>query len=550
MAKLVVLIGNELNKEWEMTQGEWTLGRQQSNKLVVTDPRVSRRHFSIQIEGDQAILVNHSVTSGTYVNGIRVDDRIQLDDADQILAGETTLAFYLVGPEMAANRRGPADSALLSGEVLHEISLIGAPVGRGENFDAVSDPISSSMEALGAEAGSQPQQNLYKQLVLIQEVGKQLVAEFDLKALFEMILEKVFELMSVDIGSVLLYDEANKRVLPAVVRNKKGPAPLRDLKASSSMVQHAVLNRVGVLSSDTQRDERFQEQMSVIARGIRSAMCVPMVCMDELLGAIYIDNVISNHLYTKDDLNLLLTLANQAAIAIRNAKLHRQIVDEETKRSNLSRYLTPQLVEQIANNEFKLGLGGEEAVAALLFSDIRGFTHLSESMAPEDVVSMLNAYFSEMTDLIFKYNGTLDKFVGDEVIAAFGSPVPDEESCSNALKCAAAMIECVKTMTFPGPKFEVGIGLHYGKIIHGNVGSERVMQYTIMGDTVNTTSRYCDMAAPGQILMSQPFRDGIGYEIEANELEPVQFKGKSEPIRVLEFAGFCAPTIQDFPAAP
>lgn len=536
MARLVAVKGYDTGKEWNLAGSEISIGRHNANAVILIDPKVSRRHLTIQEVGGETVLTNLSTSHGTYVNGIRVEESLQLDDNDQIKIGDTVLVFHkdAPSPKAAAARAAGIIRDTSSREI--EIGLDDA--GDPQSFDLVLDPVNDSMPSMAvAPQDATKLKQIYERMVLIQEIGKQLVTQLDLRVLFSLILDKVFDLMRVDTGSVLLFNPELGRVFPVAVRDRRGQASFETLNVSRGMVQFAVKHRAGVLSSDTQRDERFQEQMSVIARGIRSAMCVPLVYGDEVLGVIYIDNVITDHAFTQDDLNLLTVLANQAAVAVRNAKLCEQIVAEETQRANLSRYLTPQLVEQIANNEFQLGLGGEQVKAAILFSDIRGFTAMSESMTPHAVVSMLNAYFSEMTEIVFNYQGTLDKYVGDAVIAAFGSPVPDPEACLNALRCAAGMQKRLKEMTLDGPAIGIGIGLHYGDVIHGNVGSERIMQYTVIGDTVNTASRFCSQAPAGKIRMSRQFVENIGREVPMIELEPVKLKGKAEPMQIYEFAG-------------
>lgn len=528
MPRLVATIGPDQAKEWTLDEGMSTVGRRPVNTVVLTDPSVSRQHFSIRRVGDEITLINHSATGGTYVNGLRTDTELQLNHADQIRAGDTTLVIYL--------DNAPAGAAGLAGFGEDDRPLGGIDgLSEESSYAAVSDPLEASIMGLAARGATD--EHLAKQLSLIQEIGQQLVAQLELKTLFDMILEKVFSLMPVDTGSVMLIDPDKKTVETVAVRNNDGSTNRTHHNPSKSMLLYSVAERKGLLSADTLADERFQAQESIISKGIKSAMCVPMIYDGVTLGIIYTDNYDSPYSFTENDLNLLTILSNQAAIAVRNAKLHRQIITEETKRNNLSRYLAPQIVDTVTGEGYNLELGGKLVEAAILESDIRGFTALSESMAPADVVSMLNAYFSEMTEIVFECNGTLDKYIGDALLAAFGSPVPDERCCLSALRAAALMQEQLKEMTFEHGEFEIGIGLHWGEILHGNLGSERIMQYTVIGDTVNTAARLCDNCAPGKILLSLAFIDNLGLEVALTELDPMLFKGKSEPMRVFEYDG-------------
>lgn len=548
-------MGPDIAREWSIEQGISAVGRRPSNQVVLTDPSVSRQHFSIRAVDEQFSLINHSASQGTYVNGMRVDGELQLNHADQIQVGGTVLVFHVqeleTGTAFSTDESAPDAIPIPAQSDAMPISGPSGPMPAAteDEFDAVADPLQASLIGLADQAAQgqgAADSRLNEQIRLIHEIGQQLVAELDLKALFAMILEKVFTLIPVDTGHVLLFDPKARQVDTVAVRNSDGSTTPTDQKPSRSLVLFSVRNRKGVLSADTQSDERFSEELSIISRGIKSAMCVPMLYQEETLGVIYVDNYMSGYTFTQDDLNLLAILANQAAIAVRNAKLLRQIVSEETKRNNLARYLAPQLVETIADEDHKLELGGKLVNAAIMETDIRGFTALSEPMAPGDVVHMLNTYFTEMTEIVFETKGTMDKYVGDALLAAWGSPVPDPEASVNALRAAVKMQRRLPDIHFSmGKPFQIGIGLHYGEVLHGNLGSEKIMQYTVIGDTVNTAARLCDRAAPGKILMSKAFMDSLGRAIPTVELEPMQFKGKSEPMRVFEF---CSP--QEQPSDP
>lgn len=562
MPKLVATEGPDQFKEWPIVEGIVPVGRRPTNYVVLADPAVSRQHFSIRCVDGQASIINHSASQGTYVNGIRVDGEVALNDTDQIRIGDTTLVFYAEQKGGASSfSMDDSDSGVIPGVRLPQdrAPLSGpsgavAAMGRQDQFAAVCDPNEASLVGLAGQAATGAEGlKLQEQMRLIHEIGQQLVAELDLKTLFATILEKVFTLVTVDTGHVLLFDPKARRVETVAVRNRDGSTTQNEHMPSRSLVLFAVRNHKAVLSANTQEDERFSEQMSIISRGIQSAMCVPMIYQDETLGVIYADNYEAGYTFTQADLNLLTIVANQAAIAVRNAKLCRQIVAEETKRNNLSRYLAPQLVDEVAQEDAKLSLGGRLVNAAIMESDIRGFTSMSENMPPQDVVSLLNIYFTEMTEIVFETRGTLDKYIGDALLAAWGSPVPDPQASINALKAAVLMIKRLPEIKFPGSNetpFQIGIGLHYGEVLHGNLGSEKIMQYTVIGDTVNTAARLCDRAARGEILMTKAFLDSLGREVPVTELEPMHFKGKAEPMRVFRFAGAPQGAAQTTPTPP
>ena len=182
-----------------------------------------------------------------------------------------------------------------------------------------------------------------------------------------------------------------------------------------------------MLSSDATMDSRFSGAHSVIMQGIRSTMTVPLLHHDELLGIMHLDSMIATNAFAEKDLQIFAGIASQAAVAIHNSHLARKIEHEAKTRAQFQRLLSPNLVDQVVQGKLQLEKGGALSEVTMLFSDIRGFTSMSESRAPQEIVRMLNEYFELMVDVLFKYEGTLDKFVGDEIIALFGAPVADAQ---------------------------------------------------------------------------------------------------------------------------
>ncbi len=165
-------------------------------------------------------------------------------------------------------------------------------------------------------------------------------------------------------------------------------------------------------------------------------------------------------------------------------------------RDTVSRYVSPEVVEEILRNPGLLQLGGRRQQITVLFADIRNFTAMSESMSPEEVVEVLNGYFTEMVELVFKHRGTLDKFVGDALMAVFGAPVPLARAATRAVECAASMQRYLAQMRTRGqtPIQGMRIGINTGEAIVGNIGSERRMDFTVIGDVVNVAARLQELA--------------------------------------------------------
>ncbi len=268
-------------------------------------------------------------------------------------------------------------------------------------------------------------------------------------------------------------------------------------------------------------------------------MLVPMIHQNEVRGAMVLGNKKSGHLYTREDIDLLETLANQGAVALANAGLADQMKKDEGVRTNLARYLSPQIVDKIIEQDVQVNLGGERKIVTVLFSDIRNFTTITESRRPDQLVAILNEYFTEMATIIFKYKGSLDKYIGDAIVAVFGSLIPLENSGLHATRAAVAMIKRMPDLNARwqreyGFGMDIGIGVNTGEVFLGNIGSPERMEFTVIGDTVNVASRFSGLAKGGQILLTREAFSGLGRSIPHQQLPSAQVKGKAEELEVFE----------------
>lgn len=210
--------------------------------------------------------------------------------------------------------------------------------------------------------------------------------------------------------------------------------------------------------------------------------------------------------------------------------------ERERLKVNFSRYVSDHVLQKILSSTKPTKLEGERRKVTVLFSDIRQFTKLSEHLPPEQVVSLLNEYFKIMLDIIFAHKGTLDKFIGDGLMVEFGAPLDDETQEKNAVTAAIAMQKALKNLNATGkqPTIQVGIGIHTGLAIVGNVGSEKRMDYTAIGDTVNIAARLEQLtkSKAKQILISEDTYQAIKEEFQAENLGPTILLGRQEPITV------------------
>ena len=289
------------------------------------------------------------------------------------------------------------------------------------------------------------------------------------------------------------------------------------------------------LISDVSTDDRFNASESIVSSGLRSAMCAPLMGNQRILGVLYVDNLEKTAAFEEAELNVFALVAAQAAAAIDNAATHDLLAEQAVHRSALERFLSPDLVEMISANDGVIRLGGEHQKVTILFSDIRGFTSLSERLKAETVIELLNEYFTRVTDVIFAHSGTLDKYIGDAVMAVFGAPISRPTDAENAVRTAIGIQRALLDMNRHAqerglPELRVGIGVNTGVVTAGNIGSPRRLEYTVVGDAVNTASRLMSYATAGQILISASTADELVGGPEMVALPPLLVKGKAEPV--------------------
>ncbi len=293
-----------------------------------------------------------------------------------------------------------------------------------------------------------------------------------------------------------------------------------------------------MLSFDAMADHNLALAQSIILQNIHSVMCAPLLGKDGVLGVIYVDCQ-RMRTFSEDDLDLLNALAAETSIAVDNATTHRRLVREELARAKYRRFMPPHVVDEILANPDALNLGGKNTLVTALFSDIRGFTSLSEKLMPETVVQILNEYFADMTPIVFAHGGLLDKYMGDGLMALFGVPYQGEMMAADAV---AAAIDMQRTMIGVNEglrekglsEIAIGIGINTGQATVGYMGSQERTDYTAIGDTINLAARLEKQAQPWQILISRSTRELISDDFPVRAIAQIKIRGKSEPVDVYE----------------
>jgi adenylate cyclase len=298
-----------------------------------------------------------------------------------------------------------------------------------------------------------------------------------------------------------------------------------------SIARKAVEECVAILSDNAATDERFKGK-SIVIQSVRSAMCTPLMGSDaKPLGILYVDNQTATHSFADEDLEFLIGFANVTAVAIENSRLSDQLRREAVVVSNLKRYFSPNLAAQIASEQTDFELRGVKKPVVVYFSDIRGFTPMSETMKPEEIAELLREYFTEMVDIVFEHQGTLDKFIGDAIMALWGAPIRLEDDADRAMKCALDQIATLERMNAKWKESDrdplaIGIGINFGEVFAGNIGSNRRLEYTVIGDAVNTASRLCSIAGRNEIVISEWFYKELKKPPAVEALDPLLVERK------------------------
>ncbi len=258
------------------------------------------------------------------------------------------------------------------------------------------------------------------------------------------------------------------------------------------------------------------------------------------------DNLSAPGSFSDEDLQFLVAFSGLAAVGIENSRFAEQSRREALVRSNFERYFAPNVAADIAQQDGAVRLGGERRPITVLFSDIRGFTAISESMSPDAIAQLLTEYFTEMVEVIFEHGGTLDKFIGDAVMALWGAPISHSDDPDRAVEAAVAMQQAIEQLNrrwvaSGRPEIGVGMGISHGDVFAGNIGSDRRLEYTVIGDAVNVASRLCAEAGPGEILVSEALLHVTRKPVNYEYLPELGLKGKTQVVQVYRLKAGVAP---------
>ena len=509
-----------------------------------------------------------------------------------------------------------------------------------------------------------PFEQRYSHLQALAGIGQVVNSTLEVDEVLQIVMDTIVRLTEAERGFLMLRDERGEMVIRIARNWEQESINQSESSISRSIVQRVIEGGEAILTTNAREDPRFGGQESIIAFNLRSILCVPLMVKNDIIGVIYTDNRIRSGIFSESERDLLIAFANQAAVAIENARLFSSlkrtleevtelknlmddvfasivsgvitadvqdqitlcnraaasilgqasaeivgrklqeiiptfandiqphmdsvreseqpivglefsqslpergnvdwrmnlsplkdagqktqgvaiVLDDLTERKKLEaqrklfeRMVSPAVIEQLDPNS--LQLGGKRTDITVLFADVRGFTSFSETVAPEKLVSILNRYLAAMAEAVLAQEGTIDKFMGDAIMAWFNAPVPQKDHTLRAVKAALAIRDSVEALYKELPKdshLSFGAGIHYGDAVLGLIGTDRRLEYTAISDSVNTAKRLQENSAKNQIIISREAFERVSKEIEVKPVTPLSVKGKTTPLDVFEVLG-------------
>jgi PAS domain S-box-containing protein len=528
-------------------------------------------------------------------------------------------------------------------------------------FDDLGN-IESSLKLIGEKIDAF--QHEHSNMLALADIGQVVNSSLELDEVLRIVMDNIVRLTKAERGFLMLRNEKGEMVVRMARNWEMEAVHASELTVSKSVVGRVIETGEPLITTNAQEDQRFMGQESVVAFNLRSILCVPLKVKNEMIGVIYADNRIRAGIFADSEKNLLVAFANQAAVALENARLFSSlkhtleevtalknlmdnvfasiasgvitadienqitlanraaelilghaaneivghmlsdmlasvskdlaphlaevretdkaivdleishhfptrgnvdwrftlsplkdagqrtqgvaiVLDDLTERKKLEaqrrlfeRMVSPAVIEQLDPNG--LQLGGKRTDITALFADIRGFTTFSEQRAPEELVRILNRYLAAMADAVLAQEGTVDKFMGDAIMAWYNAPIPQPDHTLRAVKTALLIRESVENLYKVLPAdahLAFGVGIHYGDAVLGLIGTEKRLEYTAISDTVNTAKRLQENSAKNQILISRQAYERVKDEVEVKPHPDMSVKGKTQVMQVFEVMG-------------
>ena len=470
------------------------IGRHEGGVNVDLDLRfdrlVSHRHARLWVKDGKCWIEDLGSRNGTSVNRTKIEPRSarELQTNDEITIGETTVHINSV-------------SEATAGGDISNITLTFDAVKPAYKFDAQSHTDSDA------------------RLAILYELPLEFGAEIQLEVLLATIVRRLMEVISASTRAALVLTDPITDTLLL-----KAHVPAGKPCVSMTLARRALREQVGFVW-ERQGDPANTRALDAVDY----AMYAPLLWRGQALGVICVDNYRGYGVFGNDDLRLLVAIAQHAAMAVANQLLQEQLRRESTTKANLLRQFSPKIAERLLKDRGRATSAGERTDVTILFADVREFSKLTRSIGPESVVEILNTYFAVMSAVVFSHDGTVVQYIGDTMFAVFGSPEPDPEHYEKALAAAVEIRNKISNLNLSRQNetkktCNFGIGVHCGEVVHGFIGGAESLAYTVVGDPVNRTARYCSAAKAGEVLIGPELYERVWRNIR--EAEPVTIDAK------------------------
>ena len=516
------------------------LGREAQCDIRIDRDTISRRHALFRRDGGTWYVSDLGARNGVYVNGEKIEKH-RLDDGDRVTVGTLELVCGLT--------RGAPSNARIELEEDHPDESIARSIRMDDlaarlssdtgSFARPKTEMPTTAEPIPLPAGM-------PLLDMFQTASETLLSGTDLNTMLDRVLELIFRsLPKVERGFVCLLEDGV--LVPRASRSAFPSGNVQRMRLSQSVADSAIEQREAVLVQDTRLDERFNTAESIVALRIRSVMCAPLTKDETVQGIVYVDTAAPGNPFTEEDLALLSTLSMLSAVAVEQTGLRQQMQRERDQRKELEKILPPHIVDQIVEGEVEAAevMRTREAEITIFFADIVGFTTLSEQFSASEITEFLNLIFERLTEVVFEHGGTIDKYNGDEIVAFFGAPKSQEDHADRAVRACLGMQAAVDDLNQERGEdahpIRMRIGVNSGAVTVGGIGHPRRLDYTAIGDVVNTAKRLESTACtPGEVVIGPNTHERIEGRFLCEEMPEFDLKGKEvavAPYRVISAIG-------------
>jgi len=532
--------------------GETLIGRTPACDLIINAPSVSRRHARLRVVGGRVFVRDADSTHGTAVNGVPVIEEQEIASGDTLLIGEVEITLIQDLPESellseshqvlgeTGNlvRRVDDDRAVARAAPKDLNAAAAAPAEPRSERRGGSDRRKVDLGRLAGERRTARDRRGGRIVRLLTEISKTLVTVQPLAQILGRVVDLVFDAIPADRAYLLLRDSNEQPLTARVMRNRDGSVPT-NVTLSRTVINMVLRDRVAMLAKDARYDPRLDIAGSIQAMNIRSFLCAPLWNRNAVIGVLYCDSARSKK-FTADDLEVFTALSNYAAVAIEQARVAQQLMQETWRRERLQRYYSPVASTRILQGtDADQWFMPQERDVTVMFCDIVGFTTLCEQVDPAAIGDLLNGFFGRMADVIFDHEGTLDKFIGDAILAVFGAPFDQPDHAARCVAAALAMRKQLAHFNLEQPRqIRMRMAINTGRALTGDIGSPKRREFTVLGDVVSTAARLeASVAQPDQIVISDRTRERLGDAFQLRPLGVVSLSGRESNLATFEVLG-------------